>query len=294
MKSLIISGANRQLFDKALLFLKSLKKNGYDGDVILCDNAYKKNILGKIRINKNDELTVTQKTELESYSCKIITISELLMDSNADMHRISNIHTMHNCHPFKTISCSLIARKYKGVYDRIAYCDIDMYFQDKFNLNFIISNNIYFGLEGIQIGKTKIMSQWMGQISMPSRDQGTQFLEIIQSAPNVCAGFFAGFTTTFLNFTELMWNLSEVKSLKFHNDQPLVNYILHWLKIPFSTIEWETVCHMAYVPENEFQISGNQIVVRNLKPSLIHYHGPHGSKLYNALKENTISCNAVQ
>jgi hypothetical protein len=278
LKDLIIIGGNRSYYAEVQHLVTSLRvKGGFSGDIVVCDNATRRTRWGGLRLDTSVRFSQEQQTTLSRDAVEVLQMEDLARQAGLNMRRVLRIHTEHHCHPLKFVYCALISRLKSERYQRIAFCDGDVCCQGPFDLEFVQDNRVHVAAEGCLIGATKYMSAWMEQIALGSQAQQVSYADFIGGQENFCAGFFAGTSETFTATAEYIWNLSEVAALRFHNDQPILNYAIHWLKLPYTEIPWPKVCHLANVSSEDLRLDEEhqEVWVRGEKPALVHYHGPH-------------------
>jgi len=276
-RDLIIIGGNRNYFANVRALVQSLRNIGcFTGDLIICDNGWRRGAFGRRKIDGASCLTAEQREELADAGAATLPMQELAEQAGLDVARVLRMHTQHHAHPLKFAYCTLIGRLYEDRYKKIAFCDGDVFCQAPFSLDFVAGDKIHVAGEGCEIGATRFMSGWMRQITASSRLQEGRYAERIAHQENLCTGFLAGNSGVFAATCELLWNLGEIEEMRFHSDQPLFNYAVHWLRLPYTQIHRSNVCHLANVSPNDLHLDepSKNVWVRGEKPALVHYHGP--------------------
>lgn len=276
MKNLIITGGNTKYFEYLKPFIKSLRKyNNSDVSIIVCDNTIKGKWNKPGTFRKSKSFTKDQLQFFEKNTIKVEAFSLLLNEFSFSREIFDQIVSGHWAYPAKYIYTYLIANKYKNEFEKIAFFDADIIFQGDVDeiFNQINEDNIYLNHEFNTIKNSTYMSEW---IDFSKKKSKVDSFNIINLDSNLiyCTGFFAGKTEAFLRVTNLAVVLASNKIYPFHNDQPLMNILVHTYKYPFRELGPKLI-HLAHVDEKDIVFSNGIFTVKQSVPIAIHYHGKH-------------------
>jgi len=278
MKNLLITGSNSNYFAETLHMLGSFRSSGNEAwDVVVCDNkAVEHRRKNKCKLYRKGTFSKDETQMLTDLGCKVISIHTLIEQNGIDWERLKKCHSEHRAHPLKFVYMTLLSRDLAEEYEMVAFSDIDIFYQG--DLNRVIGDlgpNIGIAAETRRIGQNNCVSRWMRGIRMPSKTLQSDYLNSVLPARNLCTGFIAGAVRTFNKFSELCWNLSEASSFRFHSDQPIANYVVHHLQVPYTLLDESDVCHLALRDDDDLHIEKFplRVMVEGNYPTVVHYHG---------------------
>lgn len=286
MKNLAITGGNKGYYEYLKPFITSLRKHNKNTKIVVCDNTIEGKWNNPGTFKSGGSFEEEQILFFKENDVKIEIFSELMEEFNFDKSLFKKIKTGHWAYPAKYIYCYLIALKYKTDISKVAFFDADIYFQKDVNLIFDLMSDdaIYLNHESNVINDSAYMIDW---IDFSKSKISIKAFNLIEIDNNLiyCTGFFGAKTDVFLKITNMAVLLSTNRILPFHNDQPLMNILVHTYKYPFLELG-DDLIHLAHTKEEELSFENNTFTVKNRIPAAIHYHGKHREFVKSKLIED--------
>lgn len=273
--NLIITSGNGRNFNQLKNFVTSLRSNGdYKDNIAICDCAISGEWNAPGTWSKESSFTNDQITFFHEFDVKVYHFQALVEENKIDEQVIKSIKSPTQRYPYKFIYNVLISKKYLNKVNAILYFDSDIYFQRpvKQIFNEVEEDKIIIVKEWLKMKEGDYLKKWLGYSNFSSISSQKMYDNSMFEADNFCSGFYGSTTEFFHKFNLVALLLTSNQFVNFYSDQPLINILKTFFKLPFKEINWHYCLHLGELSHEKYYIKDGFFALDKIVPICVHFN----------------------